>query len=81
MGKDGSLKDSLNSMLSFYKENRELIAMLSGMTKNPSALAAAFPPPEADKKTAESGETQQKSRSEQTGNYKILEEFLKTHGV
>lgn len=79
MGKDNSLKDSLNNLLSFYRENRELIAMFTEMTKGSSALSADKKPPEEEQTATDGGA--QKSRSEQTGNDKILEEFLKRHGV
>ena len=80
-GSDASLKDSLNRLLSVYRENRELIAMIADMSKGASSLSAGAPPAEHEKETNAAKSEQKESRSEQTGNYKILEEFLKTHGV
>lgn len=86
MGKDSSeLKDSLLSALKLYRENRELITLLSQLSKGGSEAESA--PQSGQEKGGEKGgevrqpEAQQKSRSEETGSYRLIDEFLKTHSV
>ncbi len=67
MSKDGQMKDSLQSALAFYRENRELITRLAG----------ANAPKEYSKQDKET--EQEKSRPQAVGNDKILEEFLKSN--
>lgn len=85
MGKNSSeLKDSLVSALKFYRENRELIALFSQMAKGTSDEAESKSPQHEEpqeKNGKERTDAQQKSRSEETGSYRLIDEFLKTHSV
>lgn len=81
MGKNGEWKNSLDRFLKFYRENRELIAMVAGGmgAKQPAQAAAGFsggapqPPP---------AQTQTKNRPpEENGDLNVLEEFLKARAV
>lgn len=70
--RDPSLKHSLNEFLSFYRENRELVAALS---KDSPAQAAATTSTASTDSTASSAE---KNRPlGETGAKTILEEYLK----
>ena len=75
--KNGALKDSLRSFLTFYKENRDLIASLAGSGPVP-------PPPEKEAGGGRSEETPpEKKDRPQTGSGKIdiLEEYLRRSAV
>jgi len=68
---DGSdLKSTVNEALSFYKENKELIKMLSTMM---GGEAVSAPPPP---KQSEPSPTQYESSSD---GRTIFEEYLKAH--
>ncbi len=68
MSKDGKMKDTLQSALAFYRDNRELITMLAG-AQNASKE-------QEPQKTEEP--KQEQSRPQSVGNDKILEKFLKS---
>ena len=76
---DPSLKRSLASFLSFYKENRELVASLvSAKQAVQTAPPAESAPPAASAQTAPtepSAETKSRPR-EEVGIKSILEEYL-----
>lgn len=79
-GKDGDAKKSLEKFLQFYRENRELIAMLAGGMNSPlgAQTQTQTPPPPRE----EPKEEHEKSRSEdRSGNLDLIEEFLKTRAV
>ena len=63
------LKNSLNSALTFYRENRELIAMLSSMRKNSA-------PQQAEEVSAEQTKTESAPFADPVG---LFEQYLKTH--
>ena len=68
LDKNSDLKQTLQSFLHFYRENRELISLLTGSGAPAEAQSAAAPPAE-----------EKKSRSPQEGrndSMKILEDFL-----
>lgn len=72
LDKNASAKDSILSMLKFYRENRELFAMLS----QNGAFAAKTPPQETER------ETKKESRpSAGADSLNILEEFLNRSAV
>ena len=71
--KNNNMKESLNQFLAFYKENRELIQMLTGTLAHPAAEGAT-----ADIPRAKGGEEHEESRPrEEVGNLNILEEYLR----
>lgn len=67
--KDPKLKETLKSVLAFYKENRELIKTLS-TPSNPSSAQQQVPPPPPE-------EPAQQSEPASEDSVRILEEFLK----
>ena len=72
--KNGSIKDAVQSFLRFYRENRDLIMML---TNQPAAERKnAENPPQADE-----AEKKENRPQERVGSVSILEEFLKKSAV
>ena len=72
--KNGSMKDAVQSFLRFYRENRDLIMML---TNQPAAERKnAENPPQADE-----AEKKENRPQERVGSVSILEEFLKKSAV
>lgn len=65
--KDPKIKETLKSVLSFYRENRELLLTISSM-QTPSAPASNAPCP---------AEPRNESASSQGDGVRFLEEFLK----
>lgn len=65
------LKSSLNSALSFYRENRELFTLLSGMQKVPAAQTQS--PPQK--------EEQIKTEPNAFDSASLFEQYLKTHAI
>lgn len=76
MSQNGQWKKSLEEFLKFYRENRELIQMVTGNMNGA--------PPQAGR-SPQSGQTpseeQQKSRPEEVGSWSVLEDFLKRNAV
>ena len=64
--KDPKVKETLKTVLSFYRENRELIRAISNM-QSPASTSCAPPP----------AEPQNGASFSQTDGVRILEEFLK----
>ena len=68
-GRAGDLKNTLTELLSFYRENREVIQLIAGARSEQSGERE----PEAP---------QEKSRArDETGNADILREFLERRAV
>lgn len=75
LDKDRSLQDSLRNLLGFYKENRDLLAMIAGAAGTNAAQAAS---PQTPSPAAE----QKKSRPlEEDGAVNVLEQYLKRCAV
>lgn len=73
LDKNSSLRNSLRDFLGFYKENRELLAMLAQSVRQEGAPQAEQPaPPAEDKK---------KSRPQGTDSLDLLDEYLKRCAV
>lgn len=73
--KNANLKETLESFLKFYRENRELIAMLSGGLSAGGAPQSGQTPPPA-------GEREKNPPSEgKTGSLDIIEEYLRRRAV
>ncbi len=66
--KNPDLKEKLHSFLVFYKENRDLFAMLAGAQKGA---------PEPEKTPDTEQKENRPSQSEKDGSVRILEEYLK----
>lgn len=69
--KNGSMKESLNRFLCFYKENRDLIQMCANMFSNPNGAKAASASEKPDFKYEEN------RPREEVGDLNILEEYLR----
>ncbi len=70
--RNGDLKQTLQSFLEFYRQNRELIKMLSSEIK-PEAAKAAPPEPESNEKTA--------PPKQESGSDDLIQEFLRKHAT
>lgn len=75
--KNGSMKDAVQSFLRFYRENRDLIMML---TNQPPAERRNAEKTE-DAPRAEEREKEENRPQETVGSVSILEEFLKKCAV
>ncbi len=78
LDKDPALKDSLRNFLGFYRENRELISAV--LKTSPEGLAAepgGAPSMQSAKQPSAPPAAEKKSRPEQDGSLRILEEYLK----
>ena len=71
--KNIDMKSSLNRFLTFYKENRELIQMLTQVLSHPAGEGATadIPPAKGEKEHEES------RPEKKVGNLDILEEYLR----
>ncbi len=69
--KNGSMKESLNRFLCFYKENRELIQMCANMFSNPNGVKSENSFEKPDFKHEEN------RPREEVGDLNILEEYLR----
>lgn len=69
--KNGSMKESINRFLCFYKENRELVQMLANMFSNPNGGNGGSASEKPDFKHEEN-----RPRDE-VGDLNILEEYLR----
>ena len=65
--KDPKIKETLKNVLSFYRENRELLIAFSSMQTPSAPASSASPPAEPRNETASSA----------GDGVRILEEFLK----
>lgn len=72
--KNGSMKDAVQSFLRFYRENRDLIMMLTNQP--PAERKNAENAPQADE-----AEKKENRPQETVGSVSILEEFLKKCAV
>ncbi len=71
------LKHTLENFLAFYRENRELISIITSSAKAEEQKTDPIPP----KCEKPQGEGQEKPRPfEGAGNASVLEEFLKRRG-
>lgn len=75
-GDSSQLKEKLSSALAFYRENRELIAMLASGGGN---LFGGAPAPQSAQTPQENQPAA--GQTEENPNIKILEEFLKARTV
>ena len=75
LDKNGDMKDMMRSFLSFYRENRELIAMLANAKTSPA------PEPEGEKEEKKSRPVQSERSGAENIPSSILEEFLKKNAV
>ena len=73
LDKDSDITGKLRSALAFYRENRELITMLTG------AVNAAQPAAATGKESAD--KTTESRPSEKVDSLKILEEYLSRSAV